>query len=212
MPCPAGQGYTWAAQLVAQLMGALKRRRLVESFIEDYAAQFGRAELTLHPLRHRELVATIGREVLLTIAAQMQSKFPGYLSAPRKPHKHKGRKKQGSPPATRYGHLPARDSSAARAFLQELLAALAQAMQWDMPEMEEFRCDLELYAHLTLRAGKPRKAGDSPEGPFADRCALLLDPSMLEEARRAAGKFQVELERTTEKILATVLSSRELAI
>jgi hypothetical protein len=41
-----------------------------------------------------------------------------------------------------------------------------------------------------------------------DRVGLLLDPAMLEKARRAAGKFQSQLDATVDRILRTVFSLR----
>ena len=51
-------------------------------------------------------------------------------------------------------------------------------------------------AGLRTRATQTNEAG---------RCALLLDPSMLEKARQAAQRLHGELDRRTRKILARVL-------
>jgi len=40
--------------------------------------------------------------------------------------------------------------------------------------------------------------------------ALLLDPSLMEQARRAAAKFQVELNAAADRTLRTVFSRRGL--
>jgi hypothetical protein len=47
------------------------------------------------------------------------------------------------------------------------------------------------------------------EGPFVDRCALLLDPSMFEQARRAAGKFLGQLDALAEKSVKQAFSARQ---
>ncbi len=73
-----------------------------------------------------------------------------------------------------------------------MLAALARGLHWSEAEAKEFRRDLDFYAH-------------APSSAFADRCALLLDPSMLEQARRAAVQFQVEVENTAGRLLRSVL-------
>ena len=41
-----------------------------------------------------------------------------------------------------------------------------------------------------------------------DRTALLLDPSLMEQARRAAGKFQMELNAAADRVLRGVFSRR----
>ncbi len=81
------------------------------------------------------------------------------------------------------------------AFFQELLASLARGLRWSKTDLGEFRRDLDFYAH-------------APASAFADRCALLLDPSMLEQARHAAIRFQVEIENTAVKLLRGVLRLR----
>jgi hypothetical protein len=39
-----------------------------------------------------------------------------------------------------------------------------------------------------------------------DRCAILLDPSMIENACRAAGKLLLQLEAQAEKLFTEVLN------
>ena len=41
-----------------------------------------------------------------------------------------------------------------------------------------------------------------------DRTALLLDPSLMEQARRAAGKFQMELNTAADRVFRGVFSRR----
>jgi hypothetical protein len=149
-----------------------------------------------HPHRYRELLATLGREALLVMVAQVGIELPRYITRRR-------------PPVLR-----GREVRDADAFGEELLASLARTLRWTPADAEEFHRDLDLYAQLSARQPLPRKhrkPADPAEGPFADRCALLLDPSMLEKGRGAAGKLQVELERVTEKLLASVFRSRRTA-
>jgi len=185
-----------AAELARRLLGALENERQVERFVNAYVAEFDRPGLMTHPHRYRELLATLGREALLVMVAQVGIELPRYIT-PRRP------------PVLR-GH-EVRDADA---FGEELLASLARTLRWTPADAEEFHRDLDLYAQLSARQPLPRKRrkpADPAQGPFADRCALLLDPSMLEKGRGAAGKLQVELERVTEKILAGVFRSRRTA-
>ena len=55
-----------------------------------------------------------------------------------------------------------------------------------------------------LAADEPSRAARgraTASGPFVDRVALLLDPSLMEQARRAAGKFQLELNAAADRVL-----------
>ncbi len=182
-----------AAELARRLLAALEGQRLVERFVDSYVAEFDRRGLKAHPLRYRELLATLGREALLAMVAQVGVELPRYLARRRPPL------------------LRGREVRAAETFREDLLAALARVLRWTAADAEEFHRDLDLYAQLSARQPLPRrrrKPADPAEGPFADRCALLLDPSMLDSSRRAAGKLQVEIERVTEKILAGLFRSR----
>lgn len=61
-------------------------------------------------------------------------------------------------------------------------------------------------------SGKDYPSGTNPgapaikvipsESPFADRCALLLDPDMMEQARKAAAEFEGEVSRTTARMFS----------
>ena len=69
-------------------------------------------------------------------------------------------------------------------------------------ESEAFGKDLAIYArwrerNATLSAKSLRSANDAP---FPDRCAILLDPAMMEQARRAAALFQTDLLRIGARI------------
>lgn len=73
----------------------------------------------------------------------------------------------------------------------------------------EFRGDLEIYRHLTALAASRSSQTRSrvvPAGPFVDRCAILLDPSMIENASRAAGKLLLQLEAQADQLLLEVLN------
>ena len=87
---------------------------------------------------------------------------------------------------------------------------LIQILEGDSVHLEFLR-DLEIYSQLAAPPDKSagsRRAASKAEGAFVDRCALLLDPSMFENARRAALRFQGEVERATDKILTAILRRR----
>jgi hypothetical protein len=177
-----------AGELARKMLAVLERERLVPRFVDSYVAEFDRRGLKAHSSGYRELLATLGREVLLAMVAQVNTALARYLSRRR-------------PPVLRGPEVQAAD-----AFSQEFLASLARTLHWTAADVEEFRHDLNLYAQLGARQPIPkrrRRPTDPVEGPFVDRCALLLDPSMLDKARHAAGKFLLEIERVTEKILAS---------
>ncbi len=177
-----------AEELARRLAGAFEEGRLVARFVDSYVTKFGRRGLKADALRYGELLATIRREALLAVVAQVNEELPGYLSR--------------RPPVLRGVEV-----QAAETFSQALVAALGRASRWSAEEVEEFRRDAELYARLGARQPTPRRRGPGgpAEGPFVDRCALLLDPSMLEKARQAAGNFLLEIEPVTSKALASVL-------
>jgi hypothetical protein len=175
-------------ELARRLVCAFEEGSLVGRFVDSYVARFGRRGLKADTLRYGELLATIRREALLAVVAQVTEELPGYLSR--------------RPPVLRGVEV-----QAAEMFSQGLVAALGRASRWSAEEVEEFRRDAELYARLGARQPAPRRhrSGGPTEGPFVDRCALLLDPSMLEKARQAAGNFLLEIEQVTSKTLASVL-------
>ncbi len=180
-------------ELAHKLLSVLEGEHLVEHFVDSYVAEYGRAGLKAHPLRYRELLGTLSREALLAMVAQVNAELPRYLT--------------GRRPAV----LRGTELQVAEAFREEFLASLGRALRWTPADAEEFRRDLDLYAQLAARTEivkKRRQPTDPPEGPFVDRCALLLDPSMLDKGRRAAGKLQVELQGFTEKILVGVFRRR----
>jgi len=180
-----------AGEIANKLLAA--RGDLVARFVDSYVAEFDRRGLTDHPQRHRELLATLGREVLLVMVAQVNAELPRYLTPRGRPL------------------LRADEVQVAEAFSQEFLTSLGRASQWTAADAEEFRRDLYLYAQLSARTQRVKRRHeptDPVEGPFVDRCALLLDPSMLDEARHASGKLLVEIERTTDKTLASVFRRR----
>jgi hypothetical protein len=180
-------------EVANELLSALDRGGLVADFVDAYVAENDRRALKCDPGGYRELEATIGREALLAMVAQVTSQLPRFLT-PRRPAVLRGPEAQ-----------------AAEAFGAELFAALGRAQDWSEDDAAGFRKDLDLYQHLAMPAARGtgrRKTPDAARGPFVDRCALLLDPSMMEKARRAAAKFSVELERTASKMLTNLFRRR----
>jgi hypothetical protein len=96
-------------------------------------------------------------------------------------------------------------------FREEFFVALGQALEWSDEDADEFWRDLELYEQLNARgpkrlAGASRNVGATVSGPFVDRVGLLLDPSLMDQARREAAKFQDELNDTADRVLQKVFS------
>lgn len=201
-----------------RLLAAFERERLVPSFVEGYVRQHHRREFKASPLRYRELLVTLTRESLVAAAARMNAELPRRLSAP-------GRGKQGANPAT-----------AIDAFEQAFVEAIAAALRWTPGDAAEFARDVALYGRMMAvtepppapAAGAGRKfsaqsgvrtANKSPlqfrpmrstvpPSPFADRCAMLLDPSLMDKARASAAAFHLQLEGLAAKTIAETFRRR----
>jgi hypothetical protein len=98
-------------------------------------------------------------------------------------------------------------------FREEFFVALGQWLEWSDEDAEEFWRDLELYEQLSRPArrrspGGGRAAKAVASGPFVDRVGLLLDPSLMDQARREAGKFQIDLNAAADRVLQKVFSRR----
>ena len=172
----------------AHLMSLLRTQRPVERFVDAYAAEFDRPELKANRVRYFELLDTIGRECLLAIVHRMHSALPKYLTSAGK----------------RSLSIPGR--RATESFNEEFVKTLAERQDWTPDELVEFRHDLRLYAQLASCPGPRGKRLRPAGGPFVDRCAFLLDPSMLDRARRATETFLVELESIADQILRGAFS------
>jgi hypothetical protein len=182
-----------ARELSARLVAGVGNRRLVEEFVDGYVKEFDRRGLVSQAATRRELLATIEREAFLAMLARVQAHVPRHLTRRR-------------PPV-----LKGPEIRAAEAFRQEAILALVKTFHWGPEEVEQFRRDLDLYAQMGARqpdSGKLRPASEPPEGPFVDRTALLLDPSLMEKARRAAGKLLQEIEALAEEVLARTFHAK----
>jgi hypothetical protein len=154
-----------------------------------------RQGLLASPPHLAELVEALDRECLLLVATRLDALLARRLARPRAP---RGRA----------------DAALADVFREEFLRLLTRARGWGAGEVYEFRRDLVIYAELAAlletQPGrpKPRKLGTRPAGPFVDRCALLLDPSLFEKARGAAARLETELLGEADALLVGLLRRR----
>ncbi len=202
------------------LLAALDRNEMVPRFLDMYAAENRRPGRADQPAHYRDQLETIRREAILAMVLRAEAALPTKLKVhvvvrgakPRAGSRtklKKGKAKKGVKvkKKTRTSGIdlaiPLLDL-----FREEFFVALGQALRWSDDEARSFWHDLELYEQLQAKEPKraPRRAIAS--GPFVDRTALLLDPSLMEQARRAAGKFQMELDAAADRVLRTAFSKR----
>ena len=174
------------------MLAALVHDRLVDRFVAAYVAQHDRRGILGGPARERELAETMGREILLAMIVEVREVLPAFF----------GKKKKSK--------LRSEEKEAIDAFFAELLAALARAQNWNGEDRKQFRRDLALYSDFNAwreKSANARKKGKAPEeeAPFIPRVALLLDPSMLEQARSAARKCFGDVERLAKILLRRTL-------
>ena len=112
-------------ELAGKLLAALEKQRLVARFVDSYVAEYDRRGLKAHPIRYRELLATLGREALLAMVAQVNAELPRYLA------RRLNRSRSRRPPLLRGPEVRAAD-----AFREELLASLARALRWTAAEAD----------------------------------------------------------------------------
>ncbi|MFY9805440.1 MAG: hypothetical protein WA211_11915 [Candidatus Acidiferrales bacterium] len=209
-----------AREAATQLLATLDHNEMVQRFLDIYAAENRRPGRADQPAHYREQLETIRREALLAMVLRTEAALPTRLKVHvtvrdtkrrvklKKGKKSGKRKRQTRKRAGKPGldlAIPLLDL-----FREEFFVALGQALRWSEEDAQEFWHDLELYenltAHDTRRQGRSARAIAS--GPFVDRTALLLDPSLMEQARRAAGKFQMELNTAADRVLRGIFSRR----
>jgi hypothetical protein len=182
----------YGSALANNIFTALSRGRVIEVFVASYVAQYDRRGILGGPSRDRELSETIGREVVLAMIVEVRNALPRFF----------GKKMRAS--------LKEEEKEAIDAFFRELQASLDRVWAWNAEDRREFRRDLALYSDFadgqaalanTRKRGKLREE----ESPFVGRVALLLDPSMLDQGRRAARKFHGDAERLAQKLLTQTL-------
>jgi len=190
---PGGSGYEQlkvAARTVAlHLSAALGGGGLASRFILDYAERHRRAAITAHLQRYSELVAMIHRECLLAMVARVELELPRMLHA-------------GGTPARA---LASGEDALLRRFRVEFYEHFAELMGWRQEQLDRFWSDLDLYMQCQRARSAAPARRKTDLGPFADRCGFMLDPSMLDRARRAAARFHEELEARARKILRAAL-------
>ena len=176
------------------MLAALARDRVVSAFVASYVAGYDRRGILGGPARDRELADTIGREIVLALILETRDALPRFFG-----------KQQAA-------KLKPEQRESIEAFMSELVAALGRAQNWSSDDRRQFRRDLAMYTEFRERPKKPgkNKSKQPPkptdeEPPFVARVALLLDPSMLEQARRAARKFYGTLPQLSRKLLRQTL-------
>jgi len=182
----------YGSALANNMLSAIERDHMVHRFVAAYVSEYGRQGILGGPARERELAETIGREILLAMIVEVRGTLPIFFSRKRN------------------NKLKSEELEAIDAFSRELLAALARAQNWNGEDRRQFRRDLSLYSDFSARqmtAANLRTRGTTPEdeAPFIARVALLLDPSMLEQARRAARNFHVGVGLLARKLLRKTL-------
>jgi hypothetical protein len=204
-----------AREAAIVLLRTLDRDEMVPRFLDMYAAEHRRPGRADHPGHYREQLETIRREAILTMVLRVEAALPRRLNVHvpvRSPARKTKRGRQDAAKKKRRGagstwefDIPILDL-----FREEFFVALGQALEWTQRDAEEFWRDLELYEKL--RSANARRLGRNaravPTGPFVDRVAFLLDPSLMEQARRATARFETELDVAADRVLRTVLSRR----
>jgi hypothetical protein len=188
---------THAGELAHRFVREVGRDGLVAHFVRSYAERHGRPGLLSDPARLPELASTIGREALLVMAADVRRLLPqAFARGPK-------------------GVLRPDDAAFVEAFYAEFLASLMRDLDWPRgdasSEAKMFRRDLEMYRLWGQRPAVPSASvgrAVSGESPFRDRCALLLDPAMMEHARRASAEFENEILRAAARRFGQLGRSR----
>jgi hypothetical protein len=182
-----------ARELAVRISSAFEGNTLVTRFVDGYVAENSRPGLIGNPVQRRELMIAIRREALLALTARAHDQLPLLLLRRR--------------PAV----LSGSEVRTAEHFREECLTALGRELLLFPEEVEDFRRDLDLYTQLGARQSTAlgmsasrglRSTNSLEEGPFVDRAAFLLDPSLMEKARVATAAFLRELHALADQALA----------
>jgi len=200
------------------LLASLDRNELVPRFLDMYAAQYRRPSRADRPGLYREQLQTIRRESILAMVTRIESSLPKRLkvsvtvrSAKRPKKGKKGKraaKTRRKPKVAMELGIPFLEL-----FREEFFIALGQALEWSDEDASEFWRDLDFYQKLNGSAkGQPSRSRREKRlavtGPFVDRVGLLLDPSLMDQARREAAKFQDELNGAADRVLQRAFARR----
>jgi len=205
-----------AREAATLLLATLDHNEMVQRFLDMYAAENRRPGRADQPSHYREQLQMIRRESILAMVLRVEAALPTRLKVrvavrgtPRRKKQRRGKKRTKTKKVQRPSlelAIPLLDL-----FREEFFVALGQALCWSDDDASEFWRDLEVCERLTTpgtRRSSARSAHGSASGPFVDRTALLLDPSLMEQARRAAGRFQLELNAASDRVLRRVFSRR----
>src|SRR5580704_11889773 len=190
-----------AREAASVLLATIDRNEMVGLFLDMYSAEHRRPGRADQPSFYREQLQMIRRESILASVLRIEAALPSRLKVS---------------VTVRGGRRPPKPSGMDMAipfldlFREEFFVALGQALAWSDQDAQEFWHDLELYEMLAARepARPARRALAS--GPFVDRVAILLDPSLMEQARRAAAKFQLEINASADRVLRKIFSRRRV--
>jgi len=179
---------THAGELAHRLVRAVRPHGMIAGFAQSYARRHDRTGVVDEPRHVRELEAMLGREAVLVMVAGVHRLLPAALGA-----------RKGRP-------LDPDEVAFAKMFWPEFMTALGRSLEWPPDEFssekEALDRDLLMYRRWSERGAFPGAPGSQQDAsPFLDRCALLLDPSTMEEARRAAADFEKELVHAAARIL-----------
>ena len=203
-----------AREAATMLLATIDRNEMVQRFLDMYAAEFRRPGRADQPALYREQLQAVRREAILAMVMRIESSLPTRLKVSvtvrGAKRRTKGKKGAKAKPAKRAASMelgiPFLDL-----FREEFFVALGQALEWTDEDAEGFWRDLGLYEQLSgptprggARSARASKTGAS--GPFVDRVGLVLDASLMEQARREAGKFQAELNAAADRVLQKVFS------
>jgi hypothetical protein len=185
----------YGSSLANNMFTALSRGRVVDKFVAAYVAEYDRRGILGGPSRDRELAETIGREAMLAMIHEIPQLLPKFFGK------------------TQQAKLKEEERQAMDAFFLELMAALGRVWKWNGEDRRQFGHDLKLYSDFaarSLKAAQDRKRTKAREEdpPFVGRVALLLDPSMLDQARHATRKFHAEVRGLARKVLTQTLHAR----
>jgi hypothetical protein len=205
-----------AREAAILLLRTLDREEMVQRFLDIYAAENRRPGRADHPGHYREQLETIRREAILAMVLRIEAALPKRLevhvpvrSAPRE---NKGKRRHGARRKSKAGKTGGWDFAipVLDLFREEFFVALGQALAWTPHDAEEFWRDLELYEKLQhSESCRSARNFERPRtGPFIDRVAFILDPSLMDQARRAASKFETELAAAANRVLRRVLTRR----
>jgi hypothetical protein len=223
-----------AREAAILLLRTIDRNETVQRFLDMYAAQYRRPGRADQPWHYREQVETIRREAILQMVLRIEAALPKRLNvhvtvrgtgtrpgaaAAKKKGKAAAKRSKGAK-----GKTDAKKASGAGLdlaiplldlFREEFFVALGQALEWNDDDARHFWRDLELYetlsaiaAQKTVRKTAARGMPVAASGPFVDRVGFLLDPSLMDQARREAGNFQEELHGLADQILRKTFAPR----